>query len=279
MTIGEKIRLARVSQHMTQSEVVGDVITRNMLSAIESGKATPSLDTLLYLSGKLDLPIAYLLADEDISTHKRNDLIKNARKAFAQRNYDECISIFKDVDELDDEIAYILAYSNFECGIAAAKNGSFITAQEYLTLAKKYCAQTVYDTKAIECRIPLYVSFVKNVNSPLLEFDQKGYLDMMSDAIDYEFFKYICQDSDYQYEDLLFKKHFEAKNKMKERKYSEAIEILLDIADSKNVYGYNAYLIYCVYGDLDNCYKQICDFENAYKYSVKRISMLEGFNS
>lgn len=279
MTIGEKIRLARVSQQMTQSEVVGDVITRNMLSAIESGKATPSLDTLLYLSGKLDLPIAYLLSDEDISTHKRNDLIKNARKAFAQRNYDECISIVKDIDELDDEIAYILAYSSFECGIAAAKNGSFITAQEYLTLAKKYCAQTVYDTKAIECRIPLYVSFVKNVNSPLLEFDQKGYLDIMSDAIDYEFFKYICQDFDYQYEDLLFKKHFEAKNKMKERKYSEAIEILLDIADSKNVYGYNAYLIYCVYGDLDNCYKQICDFENAYKYSVKRISMLEGFNS
>ena len=48
-TLGKRIKEARLSKKMTQSEVVGDFITRNMLSQIESGSATPSLKTLEYL--------------------------------------------------------------------------------------------------------------------------------------------------------------------------------------------------------------------------------------
>ena len=70
-----------------------------------------------------------------------------------------------------------------------------------------------------------------------------------------------------------------AKNKIKERKYYDAIDLLTEISETKSSYDYNAYFLYCVYGDLDYCYKQIYDFENAYKYATKRISMLEGFNS
>lgn len=49
--LGKRIREARLSKKMTQSEVVGTFITRNMLSQIESGTATPSFKTLEYLSG------------------------------------------------------------------------------------------------------------------------------------------------------------------------------------------------------------------------------------
>ena len=57
MKIGEKIREARIERGLTQSEVAADKITRNMLSAIESGKASPSLDTLLHISSRLDIPV------------------------------------------------------------------------------------------------------------------------------------------------------------------------------------------------------------------------------
>ena len=40
---GRRIKEARISKKMTQSEVVGTFITRNMLSQIESGAAAPSL--------------------------------------------------------------------------------------------------------------------------------------------------------------------------------------------------------------------------------------------
>ena len=56
MTLGEKIKAARVERHMTQKDVVGDYITRNMLSKIENGSATPSVKTLEYLASALGLP-------------------------------------------------------------------------------------------------------------------------------------------------------------------------------------------------------------------------------
>ena len=53
MTLGQKIREARQSKGMTQKELVGDYITRNMLSKIENDSAVPSVRTLEYLAGAL----------------------------------------------------------------------------------------------------------------------------------------------------------------------------------------------------------------------------------
>ena len=70
-----------------------------------------------------------------------------------------------------------------------------------------------------------------------------------------------------------------AKNLIKERKYNEAVKILLEIEQKKGEFEYNAYLMFGVYTDLDNCYRHLFDFENAYRYASKRISLLEGFKS
>ena len=280
MTIGEKIRSARIQKNMTQSDVVEDKITRNMLSAIEGDKASPSLDTLLFIAAKLDLPPEYLVSDyDDVSVYRKNKLITEIRSCFREKKYTECIALIDSIGLIDDELAYISCYSNFELGVSSAKNGAFLTAERHLNLAEKYSTMTIYDTKSVTCRIPLYMSFVKNVNSPLLDFDIKQFYNAMVDTVDFEFYKYLCNDMEYTYSTSLFQKHIAAKLKIKERKYYDAIELLTEIAESKSNYEYNAYLMYGVYGDLDNCYKQICNFEYAYKYSVKRISMLEGFNS
>lgn len=55
--LGRIIKEARLSKKMTQNEVVGDFITRNMLSQIESGTAMPSVKTLEYLCKVLDIQI------------------------------------------------------------------------------------------------------------------------------------------------------------------------------------------------------------------------------
>ena len=55
MDIGEKIRSARLNKQMTQAEVAGDKITRNMLSAIESGKSLPSMSNFFYICEYLDI--------------------------------------------------------------------------------------------------------------------------------------------------------------------------------------------------------------------------------
>ena len=54
--LGHRIKEARIAKKMTQSQVVGDFITRNMLSQIENGTAMPSVKTLTYLAEVLNIP-------------------------------------------------------------------------------------------------------------------------------------------------------------------------------------------------------------------------------
>jgi transcriptional regulator with XRE-family HTH domain len=63
MTIGQRIREARLSRQLTQQELVGDCITRNMLSKIENDAATPSVRTLEYIAGAMGLPPGAFLSD------------------------------------------------------------------------------------------------------------------------------------------------------------------------------------------------------------------------
>ena len=66
MTIGQRIREARLGRQMTQQELVGDYITRNMLSKIENDAATPSVRTLEYLAGAMGMPPGAFLSDAPV---------------------------------------------------------------------------------------------------------------------------------------------------------------------------------------------------------------------
>ena len=51
MDLGEKLKKVRLEAGLSQRQVCGERITRNMLSQIENGSARPSMDTLRYLEG------------------------------------------------------------------------------------------------------------------------------------------------------------------------------------------------------------------------------------
>ena len=73
--------------------------------------------------------------------------------------------------------------------------------------------------------------------------------------------------------------HLDAKAKIKERRYTEAISLLKTIEDNKTMYVYSVYMMLSVYSDMDNCYKQMRDFENAHRYTTKKITLLENLNT
>ena len=64
MELGEKIRLARLEAGLSQRQLCGDTITRNMLSQIEHGTAKPSMKTLCYLAEQLGKPVSFFLEEQ-----------------------------------------------------------------------------------------------------------------------------------------------------------------------------------------------------------------------
>lgn len=117
MELGEKIRLARLEAGLTQRQLCGEVITRNMLSQIESGKAGPSVATLQYLAQQLGKPVSFFL-EEDTAISPNIALMHQARQAYGTRDYEAVLRLlhgYQSPDALfDQEYFYLLALSALE---------------------------------------------------------------------------------------------------------------------------------------------------------------------
>ena len=59
MELGEKLKQTRLEAGLSQRQLCGDTITRNMLSQIENGSAKPSFATLQALAARLGKPVSY----------------------------------------------------------------------------------------------------------------------------------------------------------------------------------------------------------------------------
>lgn len=88
MTLGLKVKEARISKQMTQRELAGDFITRNMLSQIENDNATPSIKTIEYIASVLDKPISYFM---DSAISNLGSIMEELFTIYEDNNYLECI--------------------------------------------------------------------------------------------------------------------------------------------------------------------------------------------
>ena len=79
MELGKRLKAARLEAGLSQRQLCGEVITRNMLSQIENGAARPSMDTLLYLADRLGKPVAYFLDEDPVVTPNRG-IMERARQ-------------------------------------------------------------------------------------------------------------------------------------------------------------------------------------------------------
>ena len=256
MEIGKRIRDERLKKNMTQSALADEKITRNMLSAIENGKATPSLDTLLYISERLQLPITYFLSEsESLFSLKKSRSIAKIQSAYKEKHYFDCIELINALGDVDDELSLMLAFSYFEIGKHSLFSGSLLSAQEQLDTCELYCNKTLYDTTRIRAVLPIYKAVAKNIQSPLLELDMKEIEKNEQFTADYEFYKYITLDATFEYANAFFADHMRAKSMIKERNYHGALALLKKLESEKTPTSYNAYSFFSIYADMETCYR------------------------
>ena len=86
MELGKRLKEARLALGLSQRQLCGGEITRNMLSQIENGTARPSMDTLAYLARRLGKPVSYFLEEETV-TSPNQAVMAEARLARAAGNW------------------------------------------------------------------------------------------------------------------------------------------------------------------------------------------------
>lgn len=112
MELGKRLKEARLALGLSQRQLCGDEITRNMLSQIENSSARPSMDTLRYLAGRLGKPISYFLEEETV-TSPNQAVMADARDAYRAGAWQKTLTAleaYRGRDPLFEEEAALLRY-------------------------------------------------------------------------------------------------------------------------------------------------------------------------
>lgn len=110
MTLGQKVRQARIRAGLTQEQAAGGRITRNMLSLIENDLSAPSMKTLEYLAAALGVTAGWLLADD--ASDEAAERLPRARAMLREGDHRGCAALLEPgAEQASDEELLLLAVS------------------------------------------------------------------------------------------------------------------------------------------------------------------------
>ena len=148
MSLGERLRQARLEAGLSQRQLCGERITRNMLSQLESGAASPSVSTLQYLAARLGKPVGYFLEETTLST---NQQVMEAAWKGSGWEVLEALKAYKAPDEMLDRERWLLeALTCLELAETALKEEKRPLAWSLLEQAASAGAKTPYYTPQLE---------------------------------------------------------------------------------------------------------------------------------
>ncbi len=148
--LGSRIKEARLAKKLTQTEVVGSFITRNMLSQIESGTATPSIRTLNYLAEVLDLSVEQLIgAEESSDLALLQEVKQRLREGALEEALEKAVAL---PEAFADERAALLARASLLRGEELAQQGALPRAAELARRAAEFSDVGVYANQNIKAQ-------------------------------------------------------------------------------------------------------------------------------
>lgn len=170
MTLGKKIHLLRIDRKMTQQDLVGDFITRNMLSQIENDVATPSMKTLQYLAEKLEVPISYLVDSDnedefdsfiEYRNGTREEILVNVEKmyrSFTENKLDECMECCKRLENSEIKGEFLSGYVKKQVSLYKLR---CLTMQGTKMKPDEFLRKTLNETDLCRYNILLAEKFAK----------------------------------------------------------------------------------------------------------------------
>lgn len=293
MNIGNRIKELRLSKRMTQADLAGHEITRNMLSRIENGAALPSVGTVIYLANRLGVPASLLLAeDDDELLFYKNSLLIRIKKALNDNNHEICLEMCNEIlaQGNDDEIAFIYIRATYLLAESCLLNGQLRKCCALLDTVIKSADLTCYDTSIYrfcatdlfyhlkQISPSLYCEQYNEGNAPLVYrisciSELCRYLNILKELKENTHFDKDALTSLCTMDNELYTLHLKAEIEMSSGNYEEALSMLYSIVNYDEVPP--KFMILLVCEDIERCADQTGDFKVAYEYSKSKLSLLE----
>lgn len=288
--LGERIRELRIRLGITQKELAGDRITRNMLSLIESGSASPSVSTLLYIADRLGTSAGYFFSatEADEGRYFKISVIDDLKARFREKKYRECLEICESVpaSARDDEISYLAALSCFHTALESAEAAVMTDAQSFLTRAQVYAKNSIYADSSFYSAIEFYSELFRSLCSDVIP-EQLCDFRVCGPFVPASMIRYFCLlrqsdipaeriSSDHFPDDPRYDRHIRAVRFLADGRTQEAGKILRELSlDPTLPY----YMKYRVLSSLEESANSIGDFRTAYSASRRKLELIDKYRS
>ncbi len=279
--LGRRIKERRKKLGITQAQLCGDYMTRNMLSRIETGDANPSLETLLFISQKLKMPPSFFLCRDakEEAEYTKTVRIKDARRMLGTGQYKKCIDICSELPSDDDEVSFIIVNAQLMWAMGLFDKGELSDALHHLEDAETALHQTVYMYSEMLSQIRFLRHLITSLSDG--EPPKKDSLPTMVPALfTKDRFLYITAliTDSFPKECIssvsIYKTHLEARELMSFGANAEAAPMLLKVHTEAP----DAYARYFALLDLEECSGRLNDFKAAYEYARKRMELHDKYS-
>ena len=283
--IGERIRQLRTRRTLTQKELAGEQMTRNMLSLIENGSALPSLASLVYLAERLDVPVDYFFSatEEDEGRYIKMSAIQNLRRAYSAEQYGECVSLIQSlpVSAADDEVALIGAQAYLHIALKSASVYELKTAAVYLKNAQDYAQKSVYAGEDLKKAVLYYRDLFTMLPSALEFPERMTDLRYASGYVPSEMLMYLgalrviskggLSGKEFS-RDTFAARHMQALSALASNRTDTAVRLLRELTQD-NALPYS--MRFRVYSDLEEAAGITGEYRIAYMAARKKLDLLE----
>ena len=293
LSIGQKIRALRINRGMTQSQLAGDSITRNMLSLIENGNASPSLGTLTELARRLEIPVGYFFAaDEEETAHYLNmSMLGRIRHAFTIGQHEECLEMCASLSHPSEEIRMI----SIRCCLALAHRQcmecTLLSAAAQLEKAAELARRSLYLPEVIHSTTDYALRLIHSIQVSPIPAELGEAHRYPQSLVSPEIFGYItalrCLESGRNedayvllnsgwihtpvYLDLLSARYLFNRGETE-----KAAPLLRNILNSPSI---GFFTRYHALNALERCSSAEGDYKTAYQISTQKIHLLELFST
>ena len=262
MELGQRLKQARLEAGLSQRQLCGEEITRNMLSQIENGSARPSMDTLRYLASRLGKPMGYFLEEQAV-TSPNQQIMERARCSAPE----EVLALLKGYqlpDPVFDRERWLLeALSCMALAEDAIQDDRLGYAATLLEQAAQAGSQTPYYTPELEQRRVLLCYRTNTASAADLAIllpDNSEELLLRAAAALEKGDPVKCGqilDAAHRQDDAW---HFlRAESFLAQKEYVQAAAHYHEAGESS-----------AVYAKLELCYRELEDYKKAYEYACKQ---------
>ena len=263
MELGEKLKQARMEAGLSQRQLCGEEITRNMLSLIENGAAKPSMKTLQYLAGRLGKSVSYFL-EETAVVSVNQQVMASARQLYDAGHFSEADQILEayrapdPVYDREKEILWVML--RLELAREAIRQERFLYAMELL---KQTPTETAYLTEDLNRRKLLLLGTVpgQKIARQLPGIDEELFLRAEESLAEGDFPRAVHLLEAMEHRDAPKWHLLRGKVCLKEAQWEAASEHL---TKAENAFPKEAYPL------LETCWRELGDFRKAYEYACKQ---------